>query len=158
MKLNGNGANDQIQSTLSSITFGGTLQLANISASPYAAGQTNKIFNAASYGGTFAGITPIQPGPALKWNTSTLTSDGTLRVAVVPQPGISSTLLSGANLVISGTNGTPGLNYAVLTSTNVALPLASWTALVTNVFDGNGNFSYTNSSASPQQFFCIQAL
>ncbi len=157
--------NDVLRST-NNIDFGGNgggpgalVTVSNIGPA-LVAGDSFKLFDAASYSGAIGGVVlfPAQPGPALKWNPSTLPSDGTLRVAVVPQPVISSASLSGANLVISGTNGTPNLNYAILASTNVALPLASWTALVTNAFDGSGNFSYTNSVAAPKQFFRIQAL
>jgi hypothetical protein len=48
-----------------------------------------------------------------------------------------------STLVFSGTNGTAGGTYYVLTSTNVALPLNDWTPIVTNTFDGSGNFNAT---------------
>jgi hypothetical protein len=48
---------------------------------------------------------------------------------------------SGGNLILSGTGGTAGATYYVVGSTNVALPMASWTVLSTNAFDGSGNFS-----------------
>jgi hypothetical protein len=46
----------------------------------------------------------------------------------------------------------------VLASTNVALPLASWTTIATNSFDASGNFSFTNgvNPALPKQFFIIR--
>jgi uncharacterized membrane protein len=59
------------------------------------------------------------------------------------RPVIVTVKLSGTNLIFSGTNGTSGSTFAVLTSTNVALPLNQWTPLVTNTF-GSGNFNVTN--------------
>ena len=50
-------------------------------------------------------------------------------------PGFSGITLGGTNLILNGTNGWPGQNYFVLTSTNVMLPLASWNRLATNPFD-----------------------
>jgi polygalacturonase len=52
------------------------------------------------------------------------------------------------------TNGT----HYVLTSTNIALPLTNWTRLVTNQFDGSGNFNFTNAMNpnSPQSFYLLQ--
>jgi hypothetical protein len=46
----------------------------------------------------------------------------------------------------------------VLTSTNVALPLNQWTPILTNLFDGSGAFSATNSvsAGSPRQFYLLQ--
>jgi hypothetical protein len=64
----------------------------------------------------------------------------------------------GTNLVFSGTGGTAGKNYFVLASTNLALPLASWTAIGTNSFDAAGNFSFTNP-ADPdalQMFYLLK--
>ena len=55
-------------------------------------------------------------------------------------------LLSGGNLILSGTGGIPGNQYRILTATNLALPLASWTPVATNAFAPDGSYSYTNSS------------
>ena len=48
------------------------------------------------------------------------------------------------NVVLSGTGGTPGHSYAVVNATNLNPPIL-WSPVVTNVFDGGGNFSYTNT-------------
>jgi len=39
----------------------------------------------------------------------------------------------------------PGASYRILGTTNVALPLVSVDALVTNQFGVSGGFSYTNA-------------
>jgi hypothetical protein len=81
--------------------------------------------------------------------------------AAVP-PAVTSTVLSGGNLILSGSGGASdaGLNYLVLTSTNVAAPLSTWTPVATNTFDGSGSFSATNavSAGSGQKFFSIKVL
>jgi len=72
-------------------------------------------------------------------------------------PCINGVLLSGTNLVISGTNGAPGGNYFVLTSANLTLPVANWGRPATNPFDAGGNFKFTNgvSPNSPRLFYLL---
>jgi len=144
IKLNGSGTNDVVQAG-ADMTYGGTLSLVNISGSPLTAGNSFHIFSAAGYSGSFMNITPASPGAGLVWDTSQLNS-GILSVATgTTQPFISSAQLSGGNLLLSGSNGVVNGTFYVLTSTNVAAPLASWTVLSTNNFDVNGAFSITNS-------------
>ena len=61
-------------------------------------------------------------------------------------------------LVMSGTGGVTNGTYYAMTSTNIALPLNQWTSVVTNPFDGNGDFIFTNTPAagSPQMFYRLQ--
>lgn len=68
-------------------------------------------------------------------------------------------LQAGNSLVFSGTNGTPGLSYYLLGTTNLALPLADWKVLSTNAFS-SGNFSLTNAinPGTPQQFYQLEVL
>lgn len=160
MKLNGSGTNDVIQAG-NSITFGGTLNLVNVNPTALAAGNSFKLFNAgASYNGAFANIVPSTPGAGLIWNTNNLVVDGTVSVvaAAVPQPGITSVSVAAGNVILAGTNGPANGNYYVLSSTNVTLPRASWTALATNQFSGTGTFSFTNAvnPAEPQRFYQLQ--
>jgi hypothetical protein len=77
---------------------------------------------------------------------------------VVVQPGISSVIMRGQNLVFSGTNGVPGRSYYLLTTTNVTLPAANWTRLTTNMFGSDGSFAITNgiNPSATQQFYLLQ--
>jgi autotransporter-associated beta strand protein len=158
LKLDGSGVNDQIQAG-AGITYGGTLNLENISGAPYAAGNSFQIFSAGSYGGSFAGINPATPGAGLAWDTSQL-NIGFLNVVAAAQPVIGSTTISGTNLIFSGGGGTANGNYAVITTTNLSTPLTNWKALVTNSFNSFGNFSVTNaiSTGSSQRFYSIKSL
>jgi autotransporter-associated beta strand protein len=158
IKLNGSDTNDVVQSTGAGITYGGTLNLVNISTAPLAAGNSFQIFNAAGYSGSFTNLAPTTPGIGLIWDVTQLNS-GKLKVIAAPaQPAINNVTVLGSSLIFSGTNGVATSNYVVLTSTNVATPLINWTPLVTNVFDVNGAFHVTNiiSSDNPQQFYRIQ--
>ena len=157
MELNRtSGTNDVIKGA-ASISYGGTLGLTNLSGS-LTAGDSFKLFSAGAYSGTFANIVPPTTGTGLAWDTSQLTTSGTLLIGALPKPGISSVALSGGNMVLSGTNGTPGGTYYVLTSTDLTIPLSSWTSVATNVFDGGGHFFYTAGATNAQRFFAIKAL
>src|SRR5439155_19015372 len=73
MELNAaTGASDLIRG-LTSVTYGGTLILSNLSGT-VSASNVFKLFSASSYNGAFASIplTPSTPGPGLAWNTNTL--------------------------------------------------------------------------------------
>ncbi len=140
-----------------SVTFGGTLNLVGLTA--LQAGDSFQLFPAgASYSGAFAAIVPATPGAGLLWNTNSLAT-GMLSVVsgVVPQPHITGISLTGTSLVINGTNGLAGESYNVLTTTNLALPLANWTVLPTNTFTA-GNFSLTNTvnPGAAQSFYILR--
>jgi autotransporter-associated beta strand protein len=139
------------------LTFGGTLRL-NISGPPLVAGDEFVFFNYVTATGGFSRIEPSSPGPGLAWDASRLAIDGALRVVALPTPGIATISIMDNNVVLSGTNGVPGTSSYVLSTTNVALPLASWVRIATNVFDANGNFNFTNvvNPNTPQQFFSLQ--
>jgi rhamnogalacturonan endolyase len=78
--------------------------------------------------------------------------------ATTTVPHFSAISNSGGNLMLSGSGGTMGGPYAVLSSTNLSLPLAQWTVVKTNNFDSNGGFIFTNaiSAAVPQSFYQVQ--
>jgi fibronectin-binding autotransporter adhesin len=77
-----------------------------------------------------------------------------------PPPSFNGVTVSGVDLVLSATGGTPGDPVTVLSSTDLALPLARWTTVTTGNYDGNGDFNYTvtgaTSSGLPQQFYILQ--
>ena len=72
------GTSDRIVG-LKSVVYGGTLVVNNL-AGTLAPRDAFKLFDAVSYLGAFARISPLTPGTNLAWDTSSLTTDGTLRV------------------------------------------------------------------------------
>ena len=62
-------------------------------------------------------------------------------VIAPPLPVAIHVQFSGGSLSLSGTGGTAGGTYYVIGSTNLAVPMGSWTVLSTNLFDASGNFS-----------------
>jgi hypothetical protein len=82
-----------------------------------------------------------------------------LTSALHPQPVFTAdSVQSGTNFAASGVNGFANVPYTVLASTNVTLPLASWTSVGTGIFGPTGNFSIaaTVTAATPQQFFILR--
>ena len=79
-------------------------------------------------------------------------------VVAPPQPRITGIRVLSGNVTLSGTNGTVGLTYSVLVSTNLAQPLVNWTPLGTNTFGVGGSFSWTNPivTSKPQLFYIIK--
>ena len=73
------------------------------------------------------------------------------------RPFINSITLSGTTLTLQGTNGAPGAQFVLLSSTNVALPLNQWTPLLTNNFAPNGTFNVSSNITPPlpKQFFLL---
>jgi hypothetical protein len=125
---------------------------------PLQGGDAFQLFSAPSFAGNFSSIALPALAPGLYWDTSTLKVDGTIRVVVETPPTIGNIGVSGGNLVLSGAGGITNGTYYVLTSTNIAAPLANWTRLVTNQFDVSGNFNFTNAmdTNSPQSFYLLQ--
>jgi autotransporter-associated beta strand protein len=92
-----------------------------------------------------------------------ITGAGSLLVGIPPNPltGLrftAGTVISGTTLSISATNTGAGTVY-LLTSTNVAAPLNTWTPVWTNVVSGSGSFSTnllnTVNPSFKQQFYLL---
>ena len=80
---------------------------------------------------------------------------------VVAAPQITGlNILNMTNLVLNGTGGLLADPVALLTATNVTLPMTNWVHLNTNAFDYLGQVSFTNamSPGEPQRYFRLQAL
>ena len=80
------------------------------------------LFSASGFGGSFTSTNLLSLDAGLAW-TNKLLLDGSMQVISLPIPR----------------------TYRVLISTNLTLPLSNWVALLTNLFDTNGNFTFTNS-------------
>jgi len=154
------GTNDLLRSITGSITYGGNLVVTNI-AGTIQGGDVFKLFDSGigSYLSSFSSIQLPGLGVGLSWNTSQLSVNGTASVTgtLIP-PGIDNFGQSGSNLAISGNGGVTNGTYWLVASTDVAAPMASWTPISTNNFDGNGNYSLTTpiQVGTPARFFRLQ--
>ena len=70
---------DNVVNVSGAMTYGGTLVISNAD-DPLLAGDCFKLFNAASYSGSFAAINPASPGIGITWDTSQLAVNGIIRV------------------------------------------------------------------------------
>ena len=142
---------------LGSLTVNGTLIVTNLGAIPLVAGNSFKLFDAASYTGTFGTVILPALGAGLAWNTSTLNTSGIISVVSVAPPSLGSISLSETGLTFSSTGGLPGATFYLLGTTNLDLPLGSWTRLLTNQFDATGSFYFTNPvDVPPQNFYRVE--
>jgi hypothetical protein len=143
-----------------------TVKRAASSNGTYTAVATNIIGPAVGSGSTStAYLDTTAPGGTNYYAVSSVNPNGSTNSspvgAVLPvatPPQIDSARISNGIFILIGDGGTSGHPYYVLTSTNVSLPLAQWTPLITNTFDAGGNFACTNTmdSDAPQRFYLIQ--
>jgi hypothetical protein len=56
-------------------------------------------------------------------------------------PTVSRPTVSGGNLILKGTGGSPNAGYTWLTATNLTTPIANWTVSVSGTLDGTGSLS-----------------
>jgi hypothetical protein len=79
-------------------------------------------------------------------------------VEIVFAPTITQAITRAGNeFIINGAGGFSGATYRILTATNIALPVAQWTPVVTNQFGANGLFGYTNviEPNVPARYFSV---
>jgi fibronectin-binding autotransporter adhesin len=148
---------NNVVSVAGAFTLGGSLIVSSAD-DPEQPGDSFKLFTTASFAGSFSSLALPALAPGFYWDTSTLTNDGTIRVVIETPPAIGNIGVSGGKLVLTGTGGVTNGTYYVLFSTVVSAPLTNWTRLLTNKFDGGGNFNFTNAlnTNSPQSFYLLQ--
>jgi hypothetical protein len=98
---------------------------------------------------------------AISANTNGATTGSSASVTVVQIEFIPTIVQAvartGNQVVINGAGGLAGVSYRVLTSTNIALPAAQWTPIITNQFVTGGGLSYTNiiQPSEPARYFRV---
>ncbi len=146
---------------VSTLVYGGTLAVSNLGGT-YTNGASFQLFSATAYQGSFAAISPATPGTGLAWDTSTLATDGKLRITVGAStpPTIGGISASSGSVVLTGTNntGTGGGTFYVRSTTNISVPLVNWKFVSTNVFGGSGGFSVTNAMTpgATSEYYLLQ--
>ena len=147
------GVSNDLVAASSSVTYGGSLVVTNVGATPLVAGGTFHLFSAASHTGTYSSVTilPVGTGtfdPAT--GILTITSAGALT--------FNSPTVSGGNLILSGTGGTPNGTYNWLSATNLTTPVALWTTNASGTFGTTGGFTNAMliNKMQPAQFFRLK--
>ncbi len=136
---------------------GSTLVVTNAGA-PLHAGDTFTLFNGLVTGSFQTVALPNY----YTWNTNQLAVNGTLSVVSFNPPSlhVDFSTFSTGSITFNASNGIPNGPLSVLSSTNLALPVAQWTVVTTGNFDGSGNFSTAvavDPSTAPTQFFLLSA-
>jgi autotransporter-associated beta strand protein len=152
MEINQATATNDVVAGLTSVTYGGTLTVTNLGGT-LAAGNSYKLFAAGSYAGAFDTLNLPALTGNLVW-ANRLAVDGSIAVVTPVAPGVTGVAMgAGQNFSLTVT-GVVGLSYTLLASTNVALPLNSWSVLT------NGNLlvnplliNDTSASNHPQRFY-----
>ena len=119
---------------------------------------------------TTTGISGLSPG-AVTLNTTgfanslgkgafiitTNATDVLLSFAV--SPGITSINVNtaGNTVSISGTNGPPNVTYRVVTSTDLTVPISTWSQVGTGTFSNSGSFTFSGAinPADSQRFYAV---
>ena len=162
--------NDQVASG-GLIILGGTLSVTNIGPA-LQPGDSFRLFAGAGtlFNCTFSAVELGDPGAGVAWNTNNLYVNGTLSVvssggggSPTTNASITRVTLSNNNLIVHGTNNNvpnTSFHYVVLTSTNIGTPLSNWIPVVTNPFNADGTFDYTNPivPGTPRQFIDVKAV
>jgi len=136
------GTNDLLRCN-GSLTYGGTLNLVNLG-SPLSGGSSFKLFNAASYHGSFTSINPPTPGPGQTWDTTGLTN-GIVKVVSTAGPKLNFGVINGV-MTLSWPSG-----YKLIWQTN-ALSTGLSTNWV-NYPDSSNPVNITINPAIPTAFF-----
>jgi autotransporter-associated beta strand protein len=147
----------RVAGTSTVMNYGGTLMLTNLNGT-LAQGDSFKLFNAASYNGSFTTFAPSTPGIGLAWNPTNLTANGTLSVIGATPPQFSSFAQQGdGNFHFSGI-GTAGVTYELNAVTNLSSPVL-WVVLTNAIADQSGLFQFSDLQATnfAERFYRIMS-
>lgn len=158
LEISDNPVTNDVVKVFGTLNLNGTLEILDASRSDLEAGESFQLFNAPTITGAFVNLI-LPPLPAgLAWNTNALNSGGVLSIVVATVPVIGSISMSGGSVVFAGNSGVANANFYLLGATNLATPVSNWSRLLTNQFDADGNFNFTNSfdPMAPQTFYLLQ--
>jgi len=152
-ELGSTAASDKIV-VAGALQLGGTLMVTN--APGFGAGTYTRIQYSGALTGTLPLLGSLPAGYTAAVNTNTA---GQIRLVVqsapVTPPVFNQIQMAGGHLLASGTGGPPTGVYHVLATTNLGLPMTSWSRVLTNQFDPVGAFSFTLAlePQPPHRFF-----
>ncbi len=137
---NGSVVTNDTLTCAATLSYGGTLVVTNSGPDPLAHGDTFRLFSAATHASFFSATNLPSLGASFRWDTSGL-GTGVLQVVSVLPPLFQSSVQSGPDLILAGTNGIAGASYYLLSSTNPCLAMTNWTRVLTNLYGPGGSFS-----------------
>jgi fibronectin-binding autotransporter adhesin len=150
-RTSGTGTYGNVQG-ITTASFGGTLTVTSLGGT-FQAGDTFTLFSASASTNDFAvkNLPALASGLVWQWTPAS----GTLQVVA----GLTPPTLSGIGPTAGGFvltfSGPSGQTYKMLGSTNVALPLTSWSVLTNGTF-GASPVKYTNTPATaPHEFYRV---
>ena len=101
MELNKTTGTNDLVTGVTTLTYGGTLVLKNLSGT-LAPGDTFTLFTSGAYSGSFSSVSSQTPGQTVTWDVSQLAVNGTVKVATaVAAPVMLTSAVSGGNLNLS---------------------------------------------------------
>jgi len=154
MEVNRNGGSPLADKLVSpTITLGGTLKVVNVG-QPLQIGDTFDLFD-----GALSGAFSVFDLGYYTWDTSQVATTGIITVTGTLPPPTLSVSYDGINLMLTSAGGIPGSGLAIVSSTNVDAPLDSWATVLTDVYDGSGNYvTYIPvDPGTPKLFYAIRA-
>jgi fibronectin-binding autotransporter adhesin len=135
LELNQDAMTNDAVAGLANVTYGGTLVVTALGTNLLMVGDSFMLFNATNYSGAFASLVLPSLGTGLGWDTNRLNTNGVLTVVSTAPPEFSPVARLGDNNFRLTFSGSPGQDYELRASTNVALtPVTSWDLLGTGVF------------------------
>jgi hypothetical protein len=116
---------------------------------------TTNFTTGASVSGDLTILLSVQDGPAIQADFDNVRLTQT-SVAPLMAPTFTTPHVSGGNMILTGTGGTPGSGYSILTTTNLSAPVI-WTTNTTGILDGAGAFSNSVPlGVDPVRFFRVR--
>jgi PKD repeat protein len=107
---------------------------------------TNTVSGTATNTYTTAGTYTVKLAVAGLGGANTNTQTG--YVVASATPSLSNLSFNNGTLILGGTNGPVGVQYRILTTTNLTLAITNWTPVLTNTIPVSGIYGYTNHFAT----------
>jgi autotransporter-associated beta strand protein len=155
-KASGVRTNDLV-AVSGALSLGGTLVVTNLGPETLSAGDSFKLFNAGSWGGSLTNFVLPPLAAGLGWNTTTFSTNGTLTVinfsspVILPGPGV-----SGGNFNFQFI-GTLGQHYRVDFTPDVSA-IGPWTPLTDILSLAYSPFTISDPITTNQRFYRVVGL
>jgi fibronectin-binding autotransporter adhesin len=147
-------SSDQVNG-LTAISYGGTLVINNLSATPLAGGEVFQLFMVSGEkNGNFSQIIVLPSnGLAASFNPAT----GQISINSATPPTIHPPTIVGSDLILTAEGLTPNGTYSILTSPDLAAPMSTWITNTTGIVSGSGFISNAIPiGTQPQGFFRVK--